>query len=111
MPAERVKLSEVVATAALTLPGRQETDLPLIHLACLYADQIDKARAADRGDVLTDIGPKLQSALAELGMTPAARARATKGTAPAASGDQAAAKLDQLRERRDARRAAAGGPP
>lgn len=62
-------------------------------LALAYAEQIDAAP-----EMLEPLGPKLLAALESLGLTPKARATATKGGPGAAANP-----LDQLRARREER--------
>ncbi len=73
-------------------------DKALAHLALTYADELD-----NDGE-LARLGPLLQSALESLQMSPRARAMSKKGmTTDAKPGNS---KLDELRERRERKRAA-----
>lgn len=93
-----MSLTESVAEALDSLPA-EPVDAAARELARVYARQIDDCPAT-----LVDIGPKLLAVLESLGMTPRARAAATKGS----TGGAARSPLDELRNRR-ARRD--GAPP
>lgn len=100
----RVLLKQVTHSALAELEP-DERDKPLALLAVRYAEAIDAASPADRALVLKELGPKLQSALESLGMSPAARAQVKGGAASDAS--TASAKRDELRNRRESRAARA----
>lgn len=71
----------------------------------MTAAAIARLRArVDAQQVISDLGPKLLSALAALGMSPAARA-ATKGGTASGAGTTAGDALARLREQREQRSA------
>jgi hypothetical protein len=92
-------LAEVVRKALLQISTKDE-DTAAMRLAESYAAAIDDA--ADKGEALDKLGPKLLAALVELGMTPKARAAAAKG-GPTNADSGKRSSLDELRERRDRR--------
>ncbi len=80
--------------AALDATETTPADQTAVHLALLYASQIDENEAR-----ASELGPKLLTALDALCMTPRAR-NAIKGASGAAILDSP---LDQLKARRAAR--------
>jgi hypothetical protein len=96
-----VSLTESVRLGLATLAPLDDRDRAVADIALGYAKQLDA------GDVeLLDAGPKLQSALAALLLTPAARAAAVKA-APTKT-ETKTDPLDELQVRRANQRAAKG---
>jgi len=99
MQGDREPLAEIVRQALERVSTKDE-DAAAMRLAESYAKAIDDA--SDKAEALDKLGPKLLAALVELGMTPRARAAATKG-GPKDAGDSNRSSLDELRERRERR--------
>jgi hypothetical protein len=70
-------------------------DAAAVRLAKQYAAAIDDAPMDERVKVLSDLGPRLLTALTELGATPKARAAAMKG-----GGTRAESRLAAIRAAR-----------
>lgn len=75
---------------------KQDIDQELLYELSQLASRIEEVHVAGI------IGPKFQSALAELGLTPAARKAVAAGGGGNA-GNKPSSKLDELRERRERR--------
>lgn len=98
---------------ALKAVDLQPSDMAAVELARLYADEIDRidARAGtpEEGSAgLKEYGPKFLSALDALGLTPKARQARSKASKGGASDAPAPADpADEIRKRREQRRAGA----
>lgn len=90
----------------------QPSDMAAAELARLYADEIDRIDdAVEEGDGtspgLKEYGPKLLSVLDALGLTPKARQARAKTTKGGTRAPQANDPADEIRRRREQRRAGA----